>query len=162
MKHIHVVPRTRGAALDAPKTHSTLREGARLGFIIGAVTWLWVAGFDLLKGQPFQTIDFLGGVAGFSLLHFALCLAYGITIIGAVHAAMKEPTVMFAIIFCAILFQAAFVVVTAMLANIGIGQPAWGRFLLGNSVAAALTFALVARDHPLRELFHEAEALQKN
>ncbi len=69
---------------------------------------------------------------------------------------------MFAIIFCAILFQAAFVVLTAMLANIGIGQLAWGKFLVGNFIAAGVTFALVARDHSLLDLFHAAEALQKN
>ena len=162
MKHIHVVPRAHALAHPAPKTHSTVREGTRLGLIIGAATWLWVAGFDLVKGEPFQTIDFLGGLVPFTLIHFALCLAYGFTIIGAVHASMKEPTVMFAIIFCAILFQAAFVVITAMVSNIGIGQPAWGRFLLGNFIASAITFALVARDHSLRDLFHKAEALQKN
>ena len=138
-----------------------MREGTRLGLIIGVTTWLWLAGFDLIRGEPFQTIHFLG-FARFTLIHFALCLGYGLTIISAIHASMKEPTVMFAIIFCAILFQAGFIVLTAMLANIGIGQLAWGQFLIGNFIAAGVTFALVARDHSLRDLFHAAEALQKD
>ena len=139
-----------------------MREGIRLGLIVGAATWLWLAGFDLLRGEPFQTFHFLGGLATFSLIHFALCLAYGFTIISAVHASMKEPTVMFAIIFCAILFQAAVVMVTAMLANIGIGELAWGKFFAGNAVAAGLTMVLISRNHSLRDLYHAAEKLQKN
>jgi len=49
-----------------------------------------------------------------------------------------------------------------MIANIGIGDLAWGKFFVGNLIAAAITFALVARDHSLRDLFHAAEALQKD
>jgi hypothetical protein len=125
-------------------------------------TWLWVAGFDYVRDEPFHTFDFLGGIMRFSLIHFALCLAYGFTIIGAIHASMKEPTIMFGIIFSAILFEAAVVYVTAMIANIGIGQLAWGKFLVGNLIATVLTLVLISRDHSLRDLFHAAEALQKN
>ena len=139
-----------------------MREGIGLGLIVGAATWLWLAGFDFVRGEPFETFHFLGGVATFTLIHFALCIAYGFTIISAIHASMKEPTVMFAIIFCAILFQAAVVIVTAMLANIGIGQLAWGKFFAGNAIAAGLTTVLISRHHSLGELFHAAEKLQKN
>jgi hypothetical protein len=138
-----------------------MREGIRLGLIIGTTTWLWLAVFDLVRGDPFQTLHFLGA-ARFTVIHFALCLGYGFAIIGLIHASMKEPTVMFAIIFSAILFEAGFVVLTALLANIGIGQAAWGQFLVGNFIAAAITFAVVARDHSLRDLFHAAEALQQD
>jgi hypothetical protein len=161
MEHIHIIPGVSTSVRHSPWRHSTAREGTRLGLIIGVTTWLWVAGFDLLRGEPFETMYFLG-FTRFTLIHFALCLAYGFTIIGAIHAAMEEPTVMFGIIFCAILFQAAFVGLTAMLANIGIGQLAWGEFFVGNLIAAVLTLALVSRHHKLRELFHSAENLQKN
>ena len=114
------------------------------------------------QGEPFQTFHFLGGLATFTLIHFVLCIAYGFTIISAVHASMTEPTVMFAIIFCAILFQAAVVMATAMLANIGIGELAWGKFFAGNVIAAGLTMVLITRNHSLRDLHHAAEKLQKN
>lgn len=146
----------------ARASHNTLREGVSLGLIVGVATWLWVAAFDVLTGHPFQTPEFLGGIVRFTLIHFVLCVAYGLTIIGAVHASMKEPTVMFAIIFCTILFQAAFVMLTALLANIGIGQLAWGKFLLGNLMAAALTYILITRRHSMRDLYHSAEAHQKD
>jgi hypothetical protein len=163
MKRIHLIPQPHSATRQPPpRIHSTVREGIRLGLIVGAATWLWIAGFDLVKGEPFQTFHFLGGIAAFTLIHFTLCLAYGFTIIGAIHAAMKEPTVMFAIIFCSILFQAAVVMATAMLANIGIGQLAWGKFFAGNAVAAVLTMVLISRRHSLKHLFEAAEALQQD
>jgi hypothetical protein len=143
-------------------SHNTVCEGIRLGLIIGAATWLWLAAFDFVVGEPFQTLHFLGGSVGFTLIHFALCLAYGLAVISAVHGSMKEPTLVLALIFCTILFQAAFVVVTAILANAGVGQLAWGKFLFGNMMAAVLTYALIARDHPMRELYRAAEARQKD
>ena len=142
--------------------HSTGREGIRLGVIIGFATWLWLVGFDFVVGKPFHTFDFLGGFVGFTLIHFALCLAYGWAIISAVHGATKEPTVIFALIFCTILFQAAFAGLAAILDNVGLGQLAWGQFFFGNVMAAGLTYAVLAHDHPMRELFHTAEARQKD
>ena len=163
MKRIHIVPQPHPAiALPSPERHSTMREGIRLGLIVGAATWLWLAGFDFVRGEPFYTFNFLGGLATFSLIHFALCLGYGFTIIAALHASMKEPTIMFGIIFSAILFQAAVVIVTAMLSNIGIGEVAWGKFFVGNAIAACLTFVLISRNHSLKNLFEAAEALQKD
>lgn len=69
---------------------------------------------------------------------------------------------MFGLIFSAILFQAAVVIMTAMLANIGIGQLAWGKFLVGNLIATGVTLVLISRHHSLRDLFDAAEALQKD
>ncbi|HKY96435.1 MAG TPA: hypothetical protein VJL35_01150 [Gemmatimonadaceae bacterium] len=163
MTRIHIVPQPHPAMVQrSPERHSTMREGISLGLIVGAATWLWLAGFDFVRGEPFHTFNFLGGIATFSLVHFVLCLAYGFTIISALHASMKEPTIMFGIIFSAILFQAAVVIVTAMLANIGIGQLAWGKFFVGNAVAACLTFVWISRNHSLKNMFEAAEALQKD
>ena len=161
MSRIHIIPGY-SSAHTAPRKHSTTREGTRLGLIIGATTWLWLAGFDFVRGEPFQTIHFLGGFVKFTLVHFALCLAYGLIIISALHASMKEPTIMFGIIFSAILFEAAFVIVTAMLSNIGLGELAWGKFFAGNLIATAMTLFLISRNHSLREMFDAAEALQKD
>ena len=139
-----------------------MREGVALGLIVGAATWVWVAVFDVVAGQPFETSQLLGGIATYTLIHFALCLAYGLTIMSGVHASMKEPTVMFAVIFCTILFQGAFVMLTEILANVGVGEFAWGKFLAGNLMAAVLTYVLVNRHHSLRDLYHAAEAHQKD
>jgi hypothetical protein len=162
MTDTHIMRMFSYSTRRARASHSTMREGIRLGLIIGAATWLWVAGFDFAGGEPFYTFRFLGGYLGSTLVHFTLCLAYGFAIISAVHGSMKEPTVMFALIFSAILFQAGFVVLTAVLASAGLGQLAWVRFLGGNLMAGGLTYLLIARDHPMSDLFHAAEALQKD
>lgn len=130
----------------------------QLGVIVGLVTWLWVCALDVLAGTPFATIRSLGGAATFSVIHFALCLAYGIGIVAAVHAAMRTPSVVFAMVFCTILFHGAFVMLTALLGQLGPGDGAWSRFLVGNIIAAAVTWVLVTRRHPLGAILHRAEA----
>ena len=146
----------------AERLHSTAREGVRLGLVVGVVTWLWLAGFDYAVGRPFHTLQFLGGFAGFTLIHFSLCIAYGLAIISAIHASAREPTIMFALVFSTILFQAAFFALTVLLENIGLGSLAWGSIFLGNVIAAGATYVLIARDHPIRQLYHNAEAHQKD
>ena len=162
MDHYHIAGASSFSSRGAQKPHNTLREGLGLGLIIGAATWLWVAAFDVLTGQPFETLKLLSGVVSFTIIHFVLCLGYGLTIMSAIHASMKEPTVMFAVVFCTILFQGAFVMLTAILANVGVGDLAWGKFLLGNIMAAILTYVLVNRNHSIRDLFHAAEAHTKD
>ena len=122
------------------------------------MTWLWIAALDALGGSPFRTMQALGGVATFSTIHVLLCVAYGVTIVAAVHAAMRTPTVVFAMVFCTILFQAAFVMLTSFLGELGPGGSAWTRFFVGNLIAAALTGAYLWRTHPLKALYHLAEA----
>lgn len=144
--------------LNGSRHHSTKREGLQLGLCVAAVTWLWIAALDALSGAPFRTMQALGGIATFSTIHVLLCIAYGITIVAAVHAAMRTPTVVFAMVFCTILFQAAFVMLTSFLGQLGPGSSAWTRFFAGNVIAAGLTGVFLWRTHPLRALYHLAEA----
>ena len=139
------------------EVHNTTTEGVRLGLVIGVITWLWVAGFDYLTGEPFHTLKFFGGFAGFTVLHFLLCVAYGLSIMSAVHASLKEASVIYALIFTSILFQAGFVMLTILLDSFGL-RSAWGKFLGGNLVALVITYAIVVRSHPLLEVFRTAEA----
>lgn len=140
------------------EVHNTATEGVSLGLVIGVITWLWVAGFDYLTGEPFHTLKFFGGFAGFTLLHFLLCVSYGLAIMSAVHASLKEASVIYALIFTSILFQAGFVMLTILLDSFGMGRSAWGKFLGGNLVALVITYAIVVRKHPLLEVFRTAEA----
>jgi hypothetical protein len=162
MRHIHITPANSSSYRRAQASHNTLREGLRLGLIVGIATWLWLAAFDAVSGEPFQTIQFFGGAVRFTLVHFVLCIAYGLTIMAAIHASMKEPTVMFAVIFCTILFQAAFVMLTAVLANVGVGEVAWGKFFAGNLMAAVLTYLLLNRNHSIARLYQAAEEHQQD
>ncbi len=161
MDHQRVL-RTSRRAKNAAGLHDTMREGLQLGMIVGAVTWSWLAGFDFVTGAPFRTFHLLGGVAGFTMVHFALCITYGVVIMSAVHGALREPTLIFALIFSSILFYAAFGMVTAMFANGPLGQDAWGKFFAGNVVAGVVTYVFVDRRHSLSGLYHDAEAHLKD
>ena len=138
--------------------HNTSREGLQLGATVAIITWLWIAALDALAGTPFQTMHALGGTAFFSIVHVGLCLAYGIVIVATVHAAMRAPSLIFAMIFCTILFQAAFAMFTSVLGQLGAGSGTWLRFFAGNVLAAVVTYVTLARTHPLKSILDRAEA----
>ena len=157
-----MMPANPHVARLAPASHSTMREGVRLGLIVAVATWLWIVGFDFAAGDPFYTMHFFGGAMAFTLIHFTLCLGYGLAVISAVHGSTREPTVLFALIFSAILFEAGFAGLTALIANMGLGQLAWNRIFFGNAMAAGLTYAVIAYNHPMRELYLAAEEHQQD
>src|SRR5256885_16998585 len=74
-----------------PRPRHPRREGVLLGLVVASSIWLWLAVVDALAGQPFRTFAVLGGIASFTLLHYALCLAYGLAAVAGVHGAAREP-----------------------------------------------------------------------
>lgn len=138
--------------------HSSRREGVRLGLIVATVTWLWVAVLDAASGRPFHTFHALGGVVAFTAIHYALCLTYGIILVSAVHGAEREPSLVFALIFGAILFQVAFAMLTAMLAEIAVGNVAWLGIFGGSLIGGSIAFVLLTRTHPVAVYLRRAEA----
>ena len=70
----------------SPRSHSSFREGAILGAVVGTGIWVWIALVDAVVGEPFRTFAVLGGVARFTTLHYVLCLAYGVVAVSVVHA----------------------------------------------------------------------------
>lgn len=137
--------------------HSSLREGIALGVIVATTIWLWLAVVDGLAGQPFQTFHVLGGVAFFTVLHYALCIVYGVATLAVVHGAARTPSLLVFAAFCFFLLEFAFVMATVLLANVGLGQLAWVRILGGNVIGAVVTFAVLARRHPLLREFQQAD-----
>src|SRR6266704_6916445 len=98
----------------SPRSHSSFREGAILGAVVGTGIWVWIALVDAIVGQPFRTFAVLGGVARFTALHFVLCLAYGVVAVSVVHAAAREPSLMVGAAFAFFLLEFAFVMLTAI------------------------------------------------
>jgi hypothetical protein len=137
--------------------HSSVREGIELGLIVATAIWLWLALVDWLAGQPFRTFHVLGGTALFTTLHYILCVVYGIGVVAVVHQAARAPALLIFAAFTFFILEFAFAMATVLLSNVGLGELAWVRILGGNVVGAILTFALLARRHPLTREFRQAD-----
>lgn len=135
---------------------STLRSGARLGFEIAAVVWLWIMLVDLVAGAPLRTFSALGGVVAFSLVHCVLSVGYATILVSVVRAARSEPTLMAGLVFASLLLELAFVMVTVVLASAGLGTVAWVQIFGGSLIAGAVAIVYLARRHPLGNLLHRA------
>jgi len=139
----------------SPPPHSSLREGVILGAVVGTVIWAWIAIVDAVVGEPFRTFAVLGGVSRFTTLHFVFCLTYGVVAVSVVHAAAREASLMVGAAFAFFLLEFAFVMLTAILSQGGLGELAWARILGGNAVGAVLTLLILWRRHPLAQEFRD-------
>jgi hypothetical protein len=136
--------------------HNTFRGGIVLGLIVGTVIWLWLYAVDALVGQPLLTFSLLGGVAGFTIVHYALCCVYGIAAVSVVHGAAREPSLLVVAAVVFILLETGFAILTAVLQQVGLGQLAWIRIMGGNVIGAVVTVIVLAKTHPLREELQRA------
>ena len=141
-----------------PRPRHTRREGLLLGFLVATSIWLWLAVVDAVAGQPFRTLEVLGGIVQFTLLHYALCLAYGLAAVAVVHGAAREPRLLLGASFFFFILEFGFVMLTVILSHTGLGQLAWVRILGGNLVGAVVTLVVLWRHHPLRREMLTAEA----
>jgi hypothetical protein len=141
-----------------PRRHSSLREGVILGAVVGTGIWAWLALVDAVVGEPFRTFALLGGMARFTTLHFVFCLTYGVVAVSIVHAAAREASLMVGAAFAFFLFEFAFVMLTAILSQGGLGGLAWARILGGNAVGATLSLLILWRRHPLAQEFRDGTA----
>ena len=140
-----------------PRSHSALREGARLGLIVATTIWFWIAGVDAVVGQPFHTFSVLGGVVLFTVLHYALNVAYGVAILSAIHGAQREPRLVLGVAFGFIIVEVGFALLTALLSQLGLGELAWVRVLGGNVIGAIVGAVVLFRTHPVMQGLKAAE-----
>ena len=140
-----------------PVKHDSLREGARLGFIVATSIWIWLAVVDAVVGQPFRTFTVLGGLGLFTILHYLFNLTYGVVIVSAVHGAVREPSLVIGMAFGFLIIEFAFVMVTVLLSHMGLGELAWARILGGNVIGVAIAFVILSRRHRLRDELRQAE-----
>ena len=140
-----------------PVKHDSLREGARLGFIVATSIWIWLAVVDAVVGQPFRTFTVLGGLGLFTILHYLFNLTYGVVIVSAVHGAVREPSLVIGMAFGFLIIEFAFVMVTVLLSHMGLGDLAWARILGGNLIGVAIAFVILSRRHRLRDEVRQAE-----
>jgi hypothetical protein len=144
----------------SPRRHSSLREGVILGVLVGISIWAWIAIVDAVVGRPFETFAVLGGIARFTALHFLLCVIYGVVAVAVVHAAAREASLVVGATFAFFALEFAFVMVSAILSQMGLGALAWVRILGGNVVGAIVTFVMLWTRHPLARQFRDATAAE--
>jgi hypothetical protein len=144
-------------SLQPPRCHNSLREGVRLGLITGSATWLWVALVDAVTGQFFHTFIALGGIAGFTVLHYLLNIAYAVAILSAIHGAERAPSLIIAVIFGVVTLEGAIAMTTNVLAQAAVGSVAWIGIFGGSLIATGIGGALLLRTHPLALYLHRAE-----
>ena len=149
---------TDGSGTVAPRRRHSLREGVILGLVVATSIWLWIAIVDAIAGEPFRTFAVLGGIRVFTVLHYALCLAYGVAAVAVVHGAALEPSLMLGAAFAFFILEFGFAMLTVLLSQVGLGELAWVRILGGNVVGAVLTFVMLSRRHPLRQELKQAAA----
>jgi hypothetical protein len=154
-----------GDPIDAPpldttsraQKHDSLREGTVLGLVVATVIWLWLAAVDALVGEPFLTFTVLGGIAGFTVMHYLLNVAYGLAVMSIVHAAQRQASAIYAVGFGFLMLELAFALVTAAFSSGRLGELAWIRLFGGNVLGSVIAIVIVTRRHPLVALLHEAE-----
>jgi hypothetical protein len=134
-----------------------LREGTVLGLVVATCLWVWLAGVDAIAGEPFLTFTVLGGIAGFTVLHYLLNVAYGIAIMSIVHTAGRTPSAIFAVGFGFLMLEFAFALVTAAFSSGRLGELAWVRLFGGSVIGAVIAIFMVTRQHSLLALLHRAE-----
>lgn len=156
MSSIHTL-RHHVVETGASLTHNTLREGAALGVAVATITWVWLAVIDAVAGDPFRTFAVLGGIIGFTVVHYLLNIAYGVAIVSAVHGAVRAPSLMFGIGFGVLMLEFAFALLSAALSRSALGELAWLRIFGGSVIEVVMMFVIVGRRHRLAELLHNAE-----
>ncbi len=144
-------------SLQPPRRHSSLREGVRLGLIMASATWLWVALVDAASGRPFHTFLVLGGIAGFTVIHYLLNITYAVVILCAIHGAERAPSLIFAVIFGVLTLEGAIAMMTNLLAQAGLGSIAWVEIFGGSLISSGIAIALLTRPHPLATYLRRAE-----
>jgi len=137
--------------------HSSLREGAWVGFIVATSVWIWVALVDLIVGEPFRTFAVLGGIVTFTVLHYLLHLGYGVAVVSGIHGVAREPRLAIAVAFGFVILEIALALITVLLSQMGLGSLAWLRIFGGNLIGVVVALRLLSRGHSLRAALQKAE-----
>ena len=145
------------ATISQTHEHNSLREGIVLGLVVATCIWVWLAAIDAIAGEPFLTFTVLGGVAGFTVMHYLLNVAYGVAIMSIVHTAGRTPSAIFGMGFGFLMLEFAFALVTAAFSSGKLGELAWVRLFGGSVIGAVIAMLMVTRRHSLLAILHQAE-----
>lgn len=145
------------AASVSVRRHEALRQGARLGLLIAAGIWVWIAAIDAIAGEPFRTFAVFGGIVTFTAAHCLLNMGYGVVIVTAIRGASRAPSLVIAALVAVVMLEIAITMATILLAETALGALAWIQILGGSLVGVAIAFIFLARRYPLLSLLRSAE-----
>lgn len=170
---------SRDDALDAaPDEHTpatVIRHGVIAGLIGASIVAVWFLIVDSVTGRPLFTPAALGSIVlygaeaqtvvistwtvlGYSLVHAAGFVLFGIIINALVTEAERFPPFVFGLIVLFVVFETFSILLIAMLGNWLMAELAWWSLLAGNLFAAVGIGLYMWRVHPKlrRELSDDA------
>lgn len=152
------------------RVHATLREGVVSGLIGAFAVAGWFLIIDVALREPLFTPAALGSallagaggageiligagtVLGYTAIHFAAFILFGVVAAGLVAQAEKFPPLIWALVLLFVVFEVLFVGLVALLGVWILEEIAWWSVLVGNFLAAVGMGGYLWRTHPvLRE-----------
>lgn len=166
--HLHWVSTEPGVTgvMSFMKAHPVTRQGIVAGLIGAVVVALWFLLIDSLLREPLYTpaalasVLFQGGgapetveialapVLGYTLVHFAFFILFGVVLSGLVMQVEKFPPLAFGLVILFVVFEVFFIAMVAMLGRWILQELAWWSILLGNIFAATAMGAYMWKAHP--------------
>jgi hypothetical protein len=144
--------------------HSLMREATDAGFLGTIAVLLWFLLLDSVAGQPFRTPNLVGqmilggtpeptlnfvAIVVFIVLSLLLLNLLAAVIVGLVHLALRQPTLLFGLLLLFVMFEVFFYGATyAILHGAGVGSP-WLALLGANVVAVLAMGWYLRRKHQL-------------
>lgn len=135
-----------------------LREGTGAGLLGAAVVAVWFLLYDTLTGRPFRTPALLGAalfeglrdparwvgrpagldvILGYTVLHFAVFVGFGILAAALLLAAEREPRILLGLLILFWCFELFFLGFVSALDVALVGELRWWNIAIANLLAAA-------------------------
>jgi hypothetical protein len=166
--HLHWVSTEPGVigVMSFLKAHPVTRKGIVAGLIGGVVVAIWFLIIDAALRTPFYTpaalatILFQGGgtpdsvvvssgpVLGYTFVHFAFFVLFGVLLSGLVMQVEKFPPLAFGLLILFVVFEVFFIAMVAVLGRWILQELAWWSILVGNIFAAFAMSTYMWKAHP--------------
>jgi hypothetical protein len=145
--------------------HSLLREAADAGSLGALAVFLWFLLRDALAGQPLHTPNVLGqlllygnpvaepgldfiAIMAYTAAHFILFVLLALAIVGLVHQAIRQPTLLVGLLIAFAMFELLFLgLAYALVEGVTRAELSWWALVVGNLVAVLTIGAFLRRGH---------------
>lgn len=99
----------------------------------------------------------LGGIVVFTATHCLLNVVYGVVLVSGIRGAVREPSLVVAVLFGFVMVEIAFAMATVLLSNLGLGEVAWVGIFGGSLIGTVIAVIGLARRYPIATRLREAE-----